>query len=351
MWTMSTEKDRRTNDCLRLCLLVLAVVIGWEINDTSQLSCGEERIAWIERADPRLDALIDAETPVEKLAEGFDWSEGPVWIPQANCLLFSDVPQNTVYRWREGQGIDVFLKPSGYTALTERSGESGSNGLALDQAGRLLLCQHGDRRVARWEKGCFITLADQYEGHPLNSPNDLIVRSNGDIYFTDPPYGMTAESRRDPNALPFCGVYRISADGQLTLLTRDMTRPNGIAFSPDEKILYVAQSDPERPLWMAFPVKADGTIGEGRVFFDAKPWLDAGLKGLPDGMKVDTQGNIFATGPGGVNIFAPDGTFLGRVRIGVPAANCAFGNDGSVLYITADMYLLRVKTKTKGLGF
>jgi gluconolactonase len=348
---MSTEKDRRTNDCLRLCLLVLAVVIGWEINDTSQLSCGEERIAWIERADPRLDALIDAETPVEKLAEGFDWSEGPVWIPQANCLLFSDVPQNTVYRWREGQGIDVFLKPSGYTALTERSGESGSNGLALDQAGRLLLCQHGDRRVARWEKGCFITLADQYEGHPLNSPNDLVVRSNGDIYFTDPPYGMTAESRRDPNALPFCGVYRISADGQLTLLTRDMTRPNGIAFSPDEKILYVAQSDPERPLWMAFPVKADGTIGEGRVFFDAKPWLDAGLKGLPDGMKVDTQGNIFATGPGGVNIFAPDGTFLGRVRIGVPAANCAFGNDGSVLYITADMYLLRVKTKTKGLGF
>jgi len=351
MWAMSTMKDRQTTSCLRLCLMVIVVVIAWGINDAHQLICGEERIAWIERADPRLDALIDVEAPVEKLAEGFDWSEGPVWIPQANCLLFSDVPQNTVYRWREGQGIDVFLKPSGYTALTERSGESGSNGLALDRAGRLLLCQHGDRRVARWEKGCFITLADQYEGRPLNSPNDLVVKSNGDIYFTDPPYGMTAESRRDPNALSFCGVYRISADGQLTLLVRDMTRPNGIAFSPDEKILYVAQSDPERPLWMAFPVKADGTLGEGRVFFDAKPWLDAGLKGLPDGMKVDAQGNIFATGPGGVNIFAPDGTFLGRVRIRVPAANCAFGNDGSVLYITADMYLLRVKTKTKGLGF
>ena len=351
MWALSTVRNRRPTCCHCLCLLVTAAVIGWGINNANQLTCGEDKIAWIERADPRLDALVDVEATVEKLAEGFDWSEGPVWIPQANCLLFSDVPQNTVYRWREGQGIDAFLKPSGYTALMERSGESGSNGLALDRAGRLLLCQHGDRRVARWEKGCFITLADQYEGRPLNSPNDLVVKSNGDIYFTDPPYGMTAESRRDPNALPFCGVYRISADGHLTLLVRDMTRPNGIAFSPDEKILYVAQSDPERPLWMAFPVKADGTLGEGRVFFDAKPWLDAGLKGLPDGMKVDAQGNIFATGPGGVNIFAPDGTFLGRVRINVPAANCAFGNDGSVLYITADMYLLRVKTKTKGLGF
>lgn len=351
MLVLSTLGDWRANRCLQLGLLAITIAIAPGIDNTNQLTRGEERIAWIERADPRLDALIDAETPVEKLAEGFDWSEGPVWIPLANCLLFSDVPQNTVYRWREGQGIDVFLKPSGYTALTERGGESGSNGLALDRAGRLLLCQHGDRRVARWDKGCFVTLADQFEGHPLNSPNDLVVKSNGDIYFTDPPYGMTAESRRDPKALTFCGVYRIGADGRLTLLVRDMTRPNGIAFSPDEKTLYVAQSDPERPLWMAFPVKDDGTLGEGRVFFDAKPWLDAGLKGLPDGMKVDARGNIFATGPGGVNIFAPDGTFLGRVRISVPTANCAFGNDGSVLYITADMYLLRVKTKTKGLGF
>lgn len=349
MWATSSVEYGRTNQYLRFALA--GIIIGWGIIDRYQPTAAEEKLAWIERADPRLDAILDTEMPVEKLAEGFDWSEGPVWVPQANCLLFSDVPQNTVYRWREGKGVDVFLKPSGYTSLIERGGESGSNGLALDREGRLLLCQHGDRRVARWEKGCFVTLADQYQGRPLNSPNDLVVKSNGDVYFTDPPYGMTAESRRDPKALDFCGVYRISSDGRLTLLVSNMTRPNGIAFSPDEKILYVAQSDPERPLWLAFPVKDDGTLGEGKVFFDAKPWLDAGLKGLPDGMKVDIHGNIFATGPGGVNIFAPDGTFLGRVRTPVSAANCAFGNDGSILYITADMYLLRVKTKTKGLGF
>lgn len=330
---------------------LLVITGGWDVRGSNQSLRAEEKLGWIERADPRLDALIDSDAVVEKLAEGFDWSEGPVWVPRDNCLLFSDVPQNVVYRWREGQGIDVFLKPSGYTGSVARGGESGSNGLALDREGRLLLCQHGDRRVARWENGRFVTLADRYLGRPLNSPNDLVVKSNGDIYFTDPPYGMTAESRRDPNALPFCGVYRISRTGELTLLVSDMTRPNGIAFSPDEKTLYVAQSDPERPLWMAFPLKEDGTLEEGKVFFDAKPWLEAGLKGLPDGMKVDVHGNIFATGPGGVNVFTSDGTFLGRIRITVPAANCAFGNDGSVLYITADMYLLRVKTKTKGLGF
>ena len=354
MRTISAGRHRPFAFCPILGMFLTIVVmhsVWWGMKNPFQNVYAAEKIAWIERADPRLDALINLETPVEKLAEGFDWSEGPVWVPQINALLFSDVPQNTVYRWREGQGIDVFLKPSGYTSLVERGGESGSNGLTLDREGRLLLCQHGDRRVVRWEKGCFITLADRYDGRPLNSPNDLVVKSNGDIYFTDPPYGMTPESRQDPNALPFCGVYRISRDGQLSLLVRDMTRPNGIALSPDEKTLYVAQSDPERPLWMAFPVKEDGTLEQGKVFFDAKPWLDGGLKGMPDGMKVDVKGNIFATGPGGVNIFTPDGTFLGRIRISVPAANCAFGNDGSVLYITADMYLLRVKTKTKGLGF
>ncbi|MEJ5340539.1 MAG: SMP-30/gluconolactonase/LRE family protein [Thermogutta sp.] len=342
--------SRRTGYGMYFLILALGVatqvVFGAEPSQNPS-----EKVAWIERADPGLDDLIAPDAQVEVLAEGFEWSEGPVWIPEGGYLLFSDVPKNTIYRWKEGQGIDIFLKPSGYTGFRERGGESGSNGLALDRQGRLLLCQHGDRRVARWEKGCFITLADQYEGKPLNSPNDLVVKSNGDIYFTDPPYGMTPEAQRDPNALGFCGVYRISADGKLTLLVRDMTRPNGIAFSPDEKTLYVAQSDPQRPLWMVFPVREDGTLGEGKVFFDAKPWQQSGLPGLPDGMKVDQKGNLFATGPGGVNIFRPDGTFLGRIRVKVPTANCAFGDDGSTLYITADMYLLRVKTKTKGLGF
>lgn len=312
---------------------------------------GTKPVAWIEKADPGLDELIASDAQVEVLAEGFDWSEGPVWVPQGQYLLFSDVPKNVVYRWKEGQGVDVFLKPSGYTGLEERGGESGSNGLALDHQGRLILCQHGDRRVARWEKGCFVTLADRFMGKPFNSPNDLVIKSNGDIYFTDPPYGMTPEARKSPDALGFFGVYRISSDGQVTLLVKDMTAPNGIAFSPDEKTLYVAQSDPQRPIWMAFPVLDDGTLASGRVFFDATAWRQAGLPGLPDGLKVDQKGNIFATGPGGVNIFRPDGTFLGRVRVAVPTANCAFGEDGSTLFITADMYLLRVRTKTKGLGF
>lgn len=311
----------------------------------------ERTVAVLEAADPQFHDLIAPDAKVQVLADGFDWSEGPVWWPHGDCLLFSDVPRNTVFQWREGMGIDVFLKPSGYTGNRARGGESGSNGLAVDALGRLILCQHGDRRVAVWEGGCFRTLADRYQGKPLNSPNDLAIRSNGDIYFTDPPYGMTPEAARADDALGFCGVYRIAKDGSLTLLTDRMTRPNGIGFSPDEKTLYVAQSDPANPIWMAFPVRDDGTLGDGKVFFDASVWKESNLPGLPDGLKVDVAGNVFATGPGGVNVFRSDGRFLGRIRVSVPTANCAFGNDGSVLYITADMYLLRVQTKTKGLGF
>lgn len=307
--------------------------------------------AVLEAADPQFHELIPPDAKVEVLADGFEWSEGPVWWRPGNCLLFSDVPRNTVFLWREGSGIDVFLKPSGYTGAKMRGGESGSNGLAVDAQGRLVLCQHGDRRVAVWSEGCFRTLADRYQGKPLNSPNDLVIRSNGDIYFTDPPYGMTPEAAQAEDALGFCGVYRISKDGRLTLLTDRMTRPNGIGFSPDEKTLYVAQSDPANPIWMTFPVLDDGTLGEGNIFFDAAVWKDGKLPGLPDGLKVDAMGNLFATGPGGVNVFRSDGRFLGRIRVSVPTANCAFGDDGSVLYITADMYLLRVRTKTKGLGF
>ncbi len=306
----------------------------------------------IERLDPRLDKLVPKDARLEKLGEGFKWSEGPVWLPDEKCLLFSDIPRNAVMQWKEGEGVRVFLKPSGYTGEDPRRGESGSNGLLLDAQGRLILCQHGDRRVARWEKGKgFTTLADRYRGKRFNSPNDAVLKSNGDLYFTDPPYGLE-KGPKDPNReLDFCGVYRRSADGQVTLLTREMTRPNGIGFSPDEKTLYVAQSDPNRAICMAFPVQDDGMLGQGRVFFDATPWVKQGLKGLPDGLKVDRQGNVFATGPGGVNVFAPDGTHLGRIRTGVATANCAFGDGSSTLYITAHMFLARIKTSTRGLGY
>ena len=194
------------------------------------------------------------------------------------------------------------------------------------------------------------TLVDSYEGKRLNSPNDACYKSNGDLYFTDPPYGLPERYEDPRRELDFCGVYRLSKSGEVTLLTDEMTRPNGIAFSPDEKTLYVAQSDPAAAIWKAFPVKADGTLGEGRLFYDATSAVGK-LPGLPDGLKVDKKGNLFATGPGGVYVFSPEGTLLGRISTGEKTANCGWGGDGSVLYLTADMYLCRIQTKTKGAGF
>lgn len=310
----------------------------------------------IQRLDPRFDQLVPHAAVLEKLAEGFKWSEGPVWVGDKSAgapaaggyLLFSDIPNNAVMKWKEGQGLSVFLKPGGYTGAAPRGGEMGSNGLTLDAAGRLLLCQHGDRQVARREPdGKWTVLVDRYQGKRLNSPNDLVFKSNGDLYFTDPPYGLPKGPDDPTRELDFCGLFRVSAEGKVTLLTKELTRPNGLAFAPDEKTLYVANSDPKKAVWMAYPVKADGTLGAGRVFYDATRWTKK-LKGLPDGLKVDRAGNLFATGPGGVNVFAPDGTLLGRINPGQPTANCAFGDDGSVLFITANQYLCRIKTSTRG---
>lgn len=306
----------------------------------------------IERIHPRFDMLIPPDAKLEKLAEGFDWAEGPLWIKNGGYLLFSDIPKNSVMKWKEGDGVTLFLKPSGYTGMAPWGEEPGSNGLILDLNGRVVLCEHGDRRVARLEKdGTKTTLAHRYQGKKLNSPNDGVYKSNGDLYFTDPPYGLPKRFD-DPNReLDFCGVYRLAKDGTLALLTKEMTAPNGIAFSPDEKTLYVAQSDPRQAIWRAFDVQADGTLANSRVFFDATPWIKAGKKGGCDGLKVDQAGNLFATGPGGVCVFAPDGTHLGTINTGERTANCNWGDDGTVLYITADMYLARIKTATKGKGF
>jgi gluconolactonase len=305
----------------------------------------------IVRDDPRLDALIPPDARLEVLASGFDWSEGPVWVRDGGYLLFSDIPRNSVMKWKEGEGVSLFLKPSGYTGIGNYSKEPGCNGLALDREGRLISCEHGDRRISRLEKeGGKRTLVDNYQGKRLNSPNDLVFRSNGDLYFTDPPYGLPQQAEDPHREMDFCGVYRLTPEGKLTLLTREMTRPNGIAFSPDERTLYVAQSDPEKAIWMAFPVKSDGTIGPGRVFHDVTP-LAGKMPGLPDGLKVDRNGNLFATGPGGVHVLSPAGKSLGRIDTGEATANCAWGDDGSTLYITADMYLCRLRTRTKGMGW
>jgi gluconolactonase len=307
----------------------------------------------VERLDPALDALVPRDARIEKLAEGFRWSEGPVWRKSGGYLLFSDIPSNSINRWKEGEGVTVFLRPAGYAGPTPFGRELGSNGLAFDRQDRLVMADHGNRQIARLNDSIFTktALADHYQGKRFNSPNDLVYHPNGDLYFTDPPYGLDGINDSKAKELPFNGVYRLTSQGELTLLTKDLTFPNGIGISPDARTLYVSVSDPNKPIWMAYDLQPDGTIARGRVFFDASPLVAQGRTGLPDGMKIDQKGNIFAAGPGGILVFSPDGRHLGTIMTGERTANLAFGDDGSTLYMTADSKLLRIRLATKGLGF
>lgn len=309
------------------------------------------------RLDPRFDALIPPGAEMEILAGGFEWTEGPLWIKDGGYLLFSVIPPNKVCKWKEGEGVTIYLKPSGLTGPKDLREEPGSNALILDPQGRLVLCQHGDRRMARMDAPLgapaskFITLADNYQGKKFNSPNDGCYHSSGALYFTDPPYGLAKRMDDPTKELDFQGVYRLGTDGKVTLLTKDITRPNGLAFSPDEKTFYVGSSDPDKAIWTAYDVKPDGTIANGRVWVDQTDRVKKGEKGLPDGMKVDIHGNVFATGAGGLHVFAPDGTLLGTMATGEATSNCAWGEDGSTLFITADQYVVRIRTSTKGNRF
>ncbi len=308
----------------------------------------------IERLDPGLDALIAPDAKIEVLCSGFTWSEGPVW--HGGGIVFSDVPKNIAYQWKEGfEAAKEFLKPSGATKVLT---DQGSNGLANDAQGRLILCQGGDRCVARLEEnGRFTRLAEGYKGRHFNSPNDLIIHSNGTLVFTDPPYGVPKGGHQE---LDFHGVFVVTPHGQVLTLIKDVRFPNGIALSPDEKTLYIAVSDPERPRIIAYDYDpaARNEKGESipgvtneRLFFDARPLVSPGRVGLPDGIKTDAGGNVWSTGPGGVQVFTKAGRLLGSILTGQPTGNCAFGGNGSDFYITANMFLLRVKTKTKGMGF
>lgn len=300
--------------------------------------------------DKRFDKLLPKDAKIEKLADGYSWVEGPIWNFREGYLLFSDIPNNSIFKIANGN-VSLFLKPSGYTGTETFTGrEPGSNGLAFDAEGRLISCEHGDRRISRLEKdGTKTTLADRYKGKRLNSPNDLTFKSNGDLYFTDPPYGLP-KILDDPNKeLSFQGVYRLSKDGKLTLLTKDLIYPNGIAFSPDEKTLYVSNASKEEALIWGFPVKKDGTLGAKKLVFDARE--QAKVKtGVPDGMEVDKNGYIYSGAPGGIYVINPkDGKLLGTFEFGVPTANCAWGEDRSVLFITSNTAIYRIKLNTKGI--
>ncbi|MEM7479128.1 MAG: SMP-30/gluconolactonase/LRE family protein [Planctomycetota bacterium] len=325
-------------------LLALFTVIGW----SSSMAFGQKStLGTIERLDPAFDKLVPEGAKLEILASGFTWTEGPCWMGgEDGHLLFSDIPRNSIFQWKPGNGISLFMSPSGYTGVTYYGLEPGSNGLFKDTQGRLVMCEHGDRRISvLTENGGKQTIVDSYQGKRLNSPNDGAPKSNGDIYFTDPPYGLPERFTDPRRELTYCGVYRVATSGEVTLLTKDIERPNGIAFSPDEKTLYVAQSNPSQANWTAFPVKEDGTLGSGKELFDATERVGK-EPGLPDGMTVDAQGHIWASGPGGIYVFTPAGKLLGRLVTGERTSNCSFG-PGSYLYITADTYLLRIKTNAK----
>lgn len=301
--------------------------------------------------DPRFDPLVPRDAKLEKIADGFTWVEGPVWHQEGRYLLFSDIPSNSVYKWKPGEGVSLFVKNSGYSGTIPFTGkEPGSNGLTLDAQGSLVLCRHGDRQIGRLESnGTIVPLAEHYAGYRLNSPNDLVFKSNGDLYFTDPPFGLP-RAFDDSSKAPVQGVYRLSKDGTVTLLIHDLKAPNGIAFSPDEHILYVSDVDPKHAAWLAYDVRQDGTVTNGRVLLDATRWRKDPFFG-PDGFKVDRYGNIFGARPDGLSVIAPDGTLLGTIETGQPMSNVAWGEDGRTLFMTGGGAVYRLRLTTSGAGY
>ncbi len=324
--------------------LVIAVVLLAACSAKETKTIGN-----IERLDSDLDDLISMDAKIEIIGEGYDWSEGPVWVEKEGMLLFSDVPKNIIYKWTEAKGVESYLTPSGFTGTETRSKEPGSNGLILHNDS-LILCQHGDRKISKMNASLqnpqaqFKTIASTFNGKRFSSPNDAAYRSNGDLFFTDPPYGLGNQNDEDPEKeLPYNGVYRVSKSGAVSLLVDSITRPNGIAFQTNNKIV-IANSDPNKAIWYQYEINENDSLNNGKIFYDATVNVKT-EKGLPDGLKSDKQGNVYASGPGGIWIFNIDGILLGRIIIPEATANCALSPDEKTLYITADMYLLRVKMR------
>lgn len=317
-------------------------------------SCNTQKyptIGSIERLSSELDRIIAPGTLPEILAEGFEWSEGPLWLPEQEKVIFSDIPNNSIFEWSENEGLKLYLKPSGYTDTLARGGETGSNGLLLDAEGKLVLCQHGDRRMARMNaplnapEASFETIADEWREKRFNSPNDAVYHSNGNLYITDPAYGMELRYEDPRREMDFTGVFRITPEGEVSLMLKHLTAPNGIGLSPDESRIYVANSGGSTgSLWMEYDIEEDGSLQNERLFYDARPASDS-LRGGADGLVVREDGIIFATGPGGVWIMTPEGEHLGIILTGQATSNCTLDAENRYLYITADMYLMRIRLR------
>ncbi len=322
--------------------LILIIALLADITVYSQAKTG-----YIERKDAALDAIVNTHAKVEIIAEGFEWSEGPLWIENQKTLLFSDVPENIIYKWTALKGKQVYLTPSGYTGTVPRGGEKGSNGLTLNNKNQLVICQHGERRMAIMNAGLekpspvFTTITNNYKGKKFNSPNDAVYNSKGELFFTDPPYGLEKNMDDPLKEIPFQGIYKVKKTGETVLLTDSVTRPNGIAITPDQKTMIIANSDPAKPYWYAFDFGAGDKLVHPRIFYDASDSAKT-APGMPDGLKIDKKGNVYATGPGGVWIFNKHGKLLGRIKFDGLTSNCELSEDEKTIYITADMYVLRV---------
>jgi gluconolactonase len=304
-------------------------------------------IITLEQIDPQFSNIVSKTANAVIIADGFEWSEGPLWVESHKMFLFSDVKKNIIYKWTKEKGKEVYLKPSGYTGSVPRGGELGSNGLGLNMKGQLVICQDGDRAVSVMNaplnkpKAKFIKIASNYKGKKFDSPNDLAFLSNGDIYFTDPPYGLEKNVNDPLKEAPYQGVYKISKDGKIVLLTDTITRPNGIAFFPGGKTILIANSDPEKPYWYAYDLDKNGLFTHGRIFYNAKAATKT-ADGMPDGLKIDKQGNVFATGPGGIWVFNRKAKLLGKIRVNDLASNCSLSADEKTMYVTSNHRVLMI---------
>jgi gluconolactonase len=330
------------NTIFQICAILMLIACQ---GNKGKEKIERKTIGTVERIHTGLDKLIDPTAKIEVIAEGFAWSEGPLWVEEHQLLLFSDVPNNKVYKWSETQGLKEYLKLSGYTGKVERGGEKGSNGLLLDRNGNLVLCQHGNRQVAQMDaplvlpKSRYISLANKFNGKKLNSPNDIIQRSNGDLFFTDPPYGLN-DQETEKKELSTNGVYKLDTLGTLTLLIDTLSRPNGLALSPNEKKLIIGNSDSKKPMLFAYNIDVNDSLTPAGIVFNFQKY-----GGAPDGFKIDQQGNIFASGPGGIWIFNNEYILIGKIKLPQAVSNCCLADGGKTLYITAAHQVLRLRMR------